>query len=87
MTTPCLVTDQPNPTILRAIASVRAGEAIRAARIARGLSQQEFADRACLSPQALSAIEHGHTQLWPRWRQRIARALDCEERELFEMYA
>jgi transcriptional regulator with XRE-family HTH domain len=76
-------TEQLAPVILRAIAAARAGEAIKQTRVARGLTQDECARRAGLYRPTLSAIENGHLEAWPRWRQQIARALNCSEAELF----
>jgi len=39
-----------------------AGEQIRAARIAKHISQEEFAERVGVSPQYLSNIENGNTK-------------------------
>jgi len=48
-----------------------------------GLSQVELSRRARIASPNLSAIEHGDRKAWPKARRRLARALKCQESELF----
>jgi transcriptional regulator with XRE-family HTH domain len=57
------------------------GQAIRQARLARGLSQEEVAHGADLHPTWLSHIEGGRNPAWGTVR-RIASALGVEVSEL-----
>ncbi|MGA2320946.1 MAG: helix-turn-helix transcriptional regulator [Solirubrobacteraceae bacterium] len=57
------------------------GQAIRQARTARGLSQEEVANGADLHPTWLSHIESGRNPAWGTVR-RIAAALGVEVSEL-----
>jgi len=56
------------------------GQAVRSARLRRGLSQQELADRAGLSRQWLVQLEQGKTN--PTWDLvlRLMSALDLQMR-------
>lgn len=47
-------------------------------RQAQGLSQTKLAQRADISPTILSRIVTGKTQVWPGWKDRLARALDWD---------
>lgn len=48
-----------------------------------GLSQVELSRRARIASPNLSAIEHGERKAWPKARRRLAKALRCQESELF----
>lgn len=48
-----------------------------------GLSQVELSRRARIASPNLSAIEHGERKAWPKARRQLARALKCQESELF----
>ncbi|MGP0100094.1 MAG: helix-turn-helix domain-containing protein [Solirubrobacteraceae bacterium] len=65
----------------RAEPQVSLGQAIREARVARGLSQEEVAHKADLHPTWLSHIEAGRNPAWGTVR-RIAAALGIEVSEL-----
>ena len=56
---------------------------VRAIREKAGLSQTELCRLACIAHSNLSAIEHGHREAWPIAKRRLARALKCQESELF----
>jgi transcriptional regulator with XRE-family HTH domain len=60
---------------------VALGQAIREARLARGLSQEEVAHKAELHPTWLSHIEAGRNPAWGTVR-RIAAGLGMEVSEL-----
>lgn len=59
------------------------GKNIRYWRKVRGMSQEEFADRAKLHPTYVSGIETGHRNPTVRIIERIATALDLEPAMLF----
>lgn len=61
----------------------RVGKKIREWRKLRGLSQEEFADRASLHPTYVSGIESGNRNPTVKIIGRIAGALDIEPAELF----
>jgi transcriptional regulator with XRE-family HTH domain len=65
----------------RTAPQVALGQAIRQARTARGLSQEEVAHSADLHPTWLSHIEGGRNPAWGTVR-RIAAALGVEVSEL-----
>ena len=53
---------------------------LRALREAAGLSQEELAERAGLSPHAISALERGtRTRPYPHTLRALAQALDLDE--------
>ena len=55
---------------------------LRLVRVARGLSQEELADRASLDRTYVSSIERRLRNLSIQNIQRLARALDVDPREL-----
>lgn len=59
------------------------GNRIKEFREQAGLSQVELSRRARIASPNLSAIEHGQRVAWPKARRRLARALKCQEGELF----
>ena len=52
------------------------------ARLARGLSQQELADRAETSGQQISRLEKSERRLTMDWVRRLSRALGCTDAEI-----
>ena len=52
------------------------------ARLARGLSQQELADRAETSGQQISRLEKSERRLTLDWVRRLSRALGCTDAEI-----
>lgn len=58
---------------------------LRALRSQRGLSVRELADRAEVASSTISRIERGDRGIGVRSRRRIAAALGCTERDLFEI--
>jgi transcriptional regulator with XRE-family HTH domain len=60
------------------------GQNVRYWRKKRGLSQEEFADRAQLHPTYVSGIETGYRNPTVKIIGRIAVALDIEPARLFE---
>jgi putative molybdopterin biosynthesis protein len=59
------------------------GSQLRAARLARGFSQQQLASMAAVSRQAVSAVESGHSDPSLRVALALARALGLSVEELF----
>ena len=64
-------------------AALAAGTRLRAARQARGLSQQQLAGMASVTRQAVSAVESGHFDPSLRVALALARALGMTVEELF----
>jgi DNA-binding Xre family transcriptional regulator len=58
------------------------GLRIRELRELRGLSSNELAERAGITPQSLSRIEHGHHDVVFRTLRRILAAMGCSLRDL-----
>lgn len=64
------------------------GGVLRALREAAGLSQEELAERAALSPHAISALERGtRTRPYPHTLRSLATALDLGEGERARLFA
>ncbi|MFT7759318.1 UNVERIFIED_CONTAM: helix-turn-helix domain-containing protein [Salmonella enterica subsp. enterica serovar Enteritidis] len=61
------------------------GQNVRYWRKKRGLSQEEFADRAHLHPTYVSGIESGHRNPTIKVIERIADALDVEPAALLSL--
>ena len=61
------------------------GQNIRHWRKMRGISQEEFADRAQLHPTYVSGIETGNRNPTVKVIERIAAALDVEPAVLFRL--
>lgn len=61
---------------------MRAPNTIRAWRKARGLTQEELAHRAAMSPSNLSLLETGKIDYTGSALRRLADALDCEPADL-----
>lgn len=62
------------------------GQNVRYWRKQRGLSQEEFADRAHLHPTYVSGIESGHRNPTIKVMERIAAALDVEPAALLSLH-
>lgn len=60
----------------------RIGLRIRALRERRGLTGKQLADRAGITPQSVSRIEHGHHDIVFTTLRRILAAMDCTLRDL-----
>jgi len=60
------------------------GRNVRHWRKVRGMSQEEFAERASLHPTYVSGIESGNRNPTVKVIARIAKALDIEPSKLFE---
>jgi transcriptional regulator with XRE-family HTH domain len=56
---------------------------LRERRIAAGLSQCRLAALTGIASPDISAIERGRKRPFPRWRKRLALALETDEAELF----
>jgi len=69
----------------RRVAVERVESQVRERRVAAGLSQQELAERAGLTRQAVSAIEAGRYLPNTAVALRLARALGCPVEELFRL--
>jgi transcriptional regulator with XRE-family HTH domain len=52
-------------------------------RLQRGLTQAQLGALAGIAPQDISSIENGWRTPFPAWRQRISRALNMKEEQLF----
>ena len=64
------------------------GALLRALREAAGLSQEELAERAGLSPHAISALERGtRTRPYPHTLRSLASALDLDDDQRAELLA
>jgi len=72
-----------SPRHAYAPALVALGAAIRAARLERGVSQEELADRAKLDRSYMSSIERGQQNPGIVLILRVATALDMTATELF----
>jgi len=60
------------------------GQNVRYWRKKRGLSQEEFADRAQLHPTYVSGIETGYRNPTVKIIARIAKALEIDPAQLFQ---
>jgi len=81
------VADPEYSAHLAAVAAEQArqiGRRIRALRARRGLSSKALAERAGITPQSLSRIEHGRHDVVLTTLQRILAAMGCSLRDLAE---
>jgi DNA-binding Xre family transcriptional regulator len=79
------LTDKAYSAYLTAAAEEQAkkvGERLRALRERRGLTSKEVAQRAGITPQSLSRIEHGHHDVVYTTLQRILAAMGCSLKDL-----
>ena len=60
----------------------KVGQRIRELREARSLTSKELAERAGITPQSLSRIEHGHHDVVFTTLQRLLAAMGCSVRDL-----
>ena len=71
-----------------AVGTTTLGALLRALREAAGLSQEELAERAGLSPHAISALERGtRTRPYPHTLRSLAGALDLDDDQRAELLA
>lgn len=71
-----------------AVGTTTLGALLRALREAAGLSQEELAERAGLSPHAISALERGtRTRPYPHTLRSLASALDLDDDQRAELLA
>ena len=59
------------------------GARIKEERLRNKLSQTALGAKCGLPASTISAVERGHTVVWPGWRRRLAIALNVAERDLF----
>lgn len=59
------------------------GKVLAEIRQAKGLTQFELAKRANVGQSVISALETGKVWPYPKWRQRLAVALEMSETDLF----
>jgi len=74
-----------SPNLLLSAAVPGADSPLRQLRMQGGLSVRELATRANVAPSTITRIERGERGIGARSRRRIAAALGCGERDLFEM--
>lgn len=67
----------------RRVAATEISSKVRAARAAKGLSQQQLAERVGLSRQAINAIEAGRYMPNTAVAMRLAQALGCRVEDIF----
>lgn len=60
------------------------GENVKKYRIAKNLSQEELAEKANLHRTYISSLERGQRSISLKNIEKISRALDINEKELFE---
>ena len=85
-----VLTDREYAAHLAAAAEAQAsqiGLRIKQLREARGLSSKELAERAGITPQSLSRIEHGRHDVVFTTLRRIVAAMGCSLRDLAEFSA
>ena len=63
----------------------RVGACLRKLRVARNLTGREVANRAQITPQSLSRIEHGHHDVAFQTLSRILAAMGCNLRDLADV--
>jgi len=56
---------------------------VKEIRVARGLTQVELSRLAHVAASNLNAIERGRLLPWPKMKKRLAKALKCEESDIF----
>ncbi len=56
---------------------------LKAARLARGLSQLDLTQKTGISPQTISQMENEKIYPYPGWRKKLSKALGVSEKELF----
>lgn len=56
---------------------------LRKIRIEKGLSQLQLSVKTEISPGIISNIENNKIFAYPGWRERLARALEVEEKEIW----
>src|SRR6185437_904792 len=81
------MTDRPSNLLLPGADGAAQGpdSPLRVLRSQRGLSIRELATRADVASSTISRIERGDRGIGVRSRRRIAAALGCTERDLFEI--
>ncbi|MFZ3118561.1 MAG: helix-turn-helix transcriptional regulator [Variovorax sp.] len=74
----------PSPRHANDPALIALGDAVRALRLARGLSQEELAHRSAIERSYMSSIERGTQNPGVMSIVRIARGMDVSLKELME---
>ena len=57
---------------------------LRKLRQQKGLSQTKLTQLTGISPTVISNIENGKLYCYPKWRKKLAEALEVEETKIFQ---
>ena len=60
------------------------GQKIKSARLARGMTQKELADKLLVDQTAVSNWEKGKNPPLPKYRKQLCKIFDCTEEEIME---
>lgn len=57
---------------------------LREVRMNKGISQLQLSVRTGIAPTVISNIEHKKIHAYPGWKERLAKALDVPEEDIFQ---